>query len=175
MGAMTSQITSLTIFNSTVYLGADQRNHQGSASQVFVRGIHRWLMNSSHNWPVTRKIFPFDDVIMHWDSRSVALSGHGNSFEDKVLDGIYEGESRSWFYTMEYVPLTLQTIMYSDTFHKAVIMFRCVNTRLQFGEGGSRIPSVELPARKKTIVLFSGKHCDSIHLLGNIPRLFRRR
>ena len=27
-------------------------------------GIHRWPMNSPHKGPVTRKIFPFDDVIM---------------------------------------------------------------------------------------------------------------
>ena len=41
MGAMASQITSLTIVYSTVYLGADQRKHQSSASMAFVRGIHR--------------------------------------------------------------------------------------------------------------------------------------
>ena len=27
-------------------------------------GIHRWPVNPPHKWPVTRKIFPFDDVIM---------------------------------------------------------------------------------------------------------------
>ena len=26
--------------------------------------IHRWPLNSTHKWPVTRKMFPFDDVIM---------------------------------------------------------------------------------------------------------------
>ena len=26
--------------------------------------IHWWPMNSPHKWPVTRKMFPFDDVIM---------------------------------------------------------------------------------------------------------------
>ena len=41
MGAMASQITSLTIVYSTVYSGADQRKHQSSASLAFVRGIHR--------------------------------------------------------------------------------------------------------------------------------------
>ena len=30
----------------------------------FVRGIHRGPVNSPHKWPVTRKMFPFDDVIM---------------------------------------------------------------------------------------------------------------
>ena len=34
------------------------------ASLVFVRGIHRSPVNSPHKWPVTRKMFPFDDVIM---------------------------------------------------------------------------------------------------------------
>ena len=48
MSAMASQITSLTMVNSTVYSGADQRKHQSSASLAFVRGIHRWPVNSPH-------------------------------------------------------------------------------------------------------------------------------
>ena len=64
MGAITSQITSLTIVYSTVYSDADQRKHQSSASLAFVRGIHRGPVNSPHKWPVTRKMFPFGDVIM---------------------------------------------------------------------------------------------------------------
>ena len=64
MGAMASQINSLTIVDSTVYSGADQRKHQSSASLAFVRGIHRSSVNSPHKCPVTRKMFPFDDVIM---------------------------------------------------------------------------------------------------------------
>ena len=63
MGAMPSQITSLTIVYSTVHSGA-QRKHQSVASLTFVWGIHRWPVNSPHKWPVTRKMFPFDDVIM---------------------------------------------------------------------------------------------------------------
>ena len=64
MSLMASQITSLTIVYSTVYWGADQRKHQSSASLAFVRGIHRGPVNSPHKWPVTRKMFPFDDAIM---------------------------------------------------------------------------------------------------------------
>ena len=30
-----------------------------------MRGIHRWPVNSPHKWPVTRKMFPFVDVIMN--------------------------------------------------------------------------------------------------------------
>ena len=64
MGATASQITSLTIVCTTVYSGADQRKHQSSASLVFVWGIHRGPLNSPHKWPVTQKMFSFDDVIM---------------------------------------------------------------------------------------------------------------
>ena len=64
MGAIVSQITSLTIVYSTVYSDADQSKHQSSASLAFVRGIHRSPVNSPHKWTVTRKMFPFDDVIM---------------------------------------------------------------------------------------------------------------
>ena len=64
MGAKASQMTSLTIVYSTIYSGADQRKHQSSASLAFVWGIHRWPVNSPHKWPVTRKMLPFDDVIM---------------------------------------------------------------------------------------------------------------
>ena len=65
IGAVASQITSLTIVYSTVYSDADQRKHQSSASLAFVRGIHRGPVNSPHKWPVTWKMFPFDDVIIH--------------------------------------------------------------------------------------------------------------
>ena len=64
MDMMASQITSLTIVYSTVYSGTDQRKHQSYASLAFVWGIHRSPVNSPHKWPVTRKMFPFDDVIM---------------------------------------------------------------------------------------------------------------
>ena len=64
MGAIASQITSLTIVFSTVYLDTDQRKHHSSASLAFVRGIHRRPVNSPHKRPVTQKVFPFDDVIM---------------------------------------------------------------------------------------------------------------
>ena len=65
MSTIASQMTSLTIVYSTVYSDADQRKHQSSASLAFVRGIHRGPVNSPHKWPVTRKMFPFDDVIMN--------------------------------------------------------------------------------------------------------------
>ena len=76
MGVMASQITSLTIVYSTVYSGAAQSKHQSSASLAFVCGSHWGPVNSPHKWPVTQKMFPFDDVIMllvlfaYWESTS---------------------------------------------------------------------------------------------------------
>ena len=62
MSAMVSQISGISIICSTVCSGADQRKHQSCASMAFVRGIHRWRWR----WfPLTWKMFPFDDVIMH--------------------------------------------------------------------------------------------------------------
>ena len=63
MGAIASQITSLAIVYSTVYY---QRKHQSSASLAVVWGINRGSVNSPHKWPITRKMFPFDDVIMNF-------------------------------------------------------------------------------------------------------------
>ena len=61
---MASQITSLIIVYSNIYSGADQKKYQSSASLAFVRGIHRWPVNFPHKGPVTRKMLPFNDVIM---------------------------------------------------------------------------------------------------------------
>ena len=61
---MASQITGISIVYLAVCLGANQRKHQSSASLAFVRGIQRSPVNSPHKGPVTRKMFPFDDVIM---------------------------------------------------------------------------------------------------------------
>ena len=49
------------IIYSTVCSDAGQRKHQSPASLAFVWGI----VNSPHKGPVTQKIFPFDDVIIH--------------------------------------------------------------------------------------------------------------
>ena len=63
MSAMASQIAGVSIIYSTVCSGADQIKHQSFASLGFLRGIHRWLINSPHKGPATRKMH--DDVIMH--------------------------------------------------------------------------------------------------------------
>ena len=59
MSAMGSQITSLTIYYSTVYSGADKK----SKLRVTGHCEGNSPVNSPHQWLVTRKMFPFDDVI----------------------------------------------------------------------------------------------------------------
>ena len=68
MSAMASQITGVLIVCLNVCSVADQRKHQSSMSLAFVRGIHQWQVDSPHKGPVTRKMLPFDDLIMEWKS-----------------------------------------------------------------------------------------------------------
>ena len=98
MGLMASQIIILTIVYSTIYSAADQRKHQSSASLSFVWGIHRGPVNYPHKWPVTRKMFPFDVVIMK---------------NDLLTDG------QLWNYRIVTVTLATKTsseIRYENTF-----------------------------------------------------------
>ena len=92
MVAIASQITSLTIVYSTIYSDADERKHLSSASLAFVRGIHRWPVNSPRKWPVTRKIFPFDDVIMvsvNWHCHSPPYLFPVEQGFDIILIGVF--------------------------------------------------------------------------------------
>ena len=106
MSTMAFQITSLMIVYSAVYLDADQRKHQSSASLAFVRGIHRGPVNSPHKWPVTRKKFPLDDVIMerittgsrynntggYWLPETlVVILDMSDWYEEEILGYIHKG------------------------------------------------------------------------------------
>ena len=99
MGAIASQITSLTIVYSIVYSDAYQRKHQSSASLAFVWRIHRGPVNSPHKWPVTRTMFPFDDVILTFGTKvkTCVPEVHGNSVvmficgEQKIGCNVYGG------------------------------------------------------------------------------------
>ena len=76
MGAIASQITSLTIAYSIAHSDVDQRKHQSSASLAFVREFTG--VNSPHKWPVTPKMFPFDNVFILWSfmRKFTALKRH---------------------------------------------------------------------------------------------------
>ena len=99
MSTIASQTTSLTIVYSTVYSDADQRKHQSSASLAFVRGIHRGPVNSPRKWPVTREMFPFDDVIM-----SLPLSYLCTSPTCNTISHIYPGRPRFETRTVKISP-----------------------------------------------------------------------
>ena len=117
MGVMASQITSLASVYSTVYLGVDQRKHQSSASLAFVCGIHRGPVNSPHKGPVTRKMFPFDDVIMKCKSMVSCQKGptrHAYAWQigpfwqdtlemclNEVLGDIDDGDKKKLFSNVE--------------------------------------------------------------------------
>ena len=87
ISAMASQITSVTFVYSR---RRSKKTSKLPASLAFVRGLHRWAVNSPHKESVTRKIFPFDDVFMqfnpqpslllHWNWKGMrcwqALLGH---------------------------------------------------------------------------------------------------
>ena len=62
MGAIASRITGASIVHSIICWCVDQK-HQSSASLAFVRGIIWSPVDSPHKGPITRKMFPFDDVI----------------------------------------------------------------------------------------------------------------
>ena len=74
MSAMASQITRVSIDGLLNRLFRRRsKKHQSSASLAFVMGIHWCPLNSPHKGPVTRKMFPFDDVIMEWLLGPVAI------------------------------------------------------------------------------------------------------
>ena len=63
------QITGASFVYSTLCSGADQRKYQSSASLAFMGGIKRLPVNSPHKGQVTRKMFPFDGVIMNKNTK----------------------------------------------------------------------------------------------------------
>ena len=65
MDAMASAIISLAsrLFTQPLFRSRSKKRSKLRVTGLF-EGIHRWLMNSPHKRPVTRKMFPHDDVTM---------------------------------------------------------------------------------------------------------------
>ena len=114
MGTIAYLITSFTIVYSTAYSDADQRKHQSSASLAFVRGIHRGPLNSPHKWPVTQKMFPFDDVIM------IFLHNHKNQAQQNRVICI-SGMQRMKY--MCRLPKGNTSDTYINTVHLGLLVF----------------------------------------------------
>ena len=123
MSAMASQITSIATLCSAVCSGAHQRIHQSFALLAFVRGIHRWLVDSPHKGPVTHKIFPFDAPLstalssekMWWPCmllcspscmeqypHSVKTAKTVDSFQVKLENNFYSVSFAYWYVTTWY-------------------------------------------------------------------------
>ena len=64
MGAIASQITSLAIVYSAFYSGVYKKKTSKLRVTGLCVGNSPGPVNSPHKGPVTRKMFPFDDVIM---------------------------------------------------------------------------------------------------------------
>ena len=110
--------------------GTDQRKHQSSTSLAFVWGIHRGPVNSPHKWPVTRKMFPFDDVIMRKRNDFLAVTNmalnkpawqHGTNHggeASRAVDGNDDSDGGSCTHTKEHtyptwgVDLQIMAIVY---------------------------------------------------------------
>ena len=100
IGAIASQIISLTIVYATVYSDADKK-YQSSASLAFVRGISRRPVNSPHKWPVTRKMFPFDDVIIFF---SVSIAQIARQFDRAIFGTFFQPPRRKMFFVWRKTP-----------------------------------------------------------------------
>ena len=73
--------------------------NKSSVSLAFVWGIHRGPVNSPHKWQVTRKMSPFDDVIMsastpshHYHNTGLLTYGEKSKGVNKCLLGTFGRE-----------------------------------------------------------------------------------
>ena len=65
------------------------RRRSKKTSKLCVRGIHRWpVKTSSHKGPVTQKMFPFDDVIIHLLSLFGILSSYSLGFRYRMEQSV---------------------------------------------------------------------------------------
>ena len=119
MSKMVSQITSLTIVYWTIYSGADQRKHQSYASLAFVRGIHRWPVNSP-----TQMASNAENVSISWCHHGIKLIKPFGFIQIYHLRSPFYGEILHW--SREVFKLTtpslLETVMTATlTVHDDVI------------------------------------------------------
>ena len=87
MGAMSSQITCLTIVYSIVYSGVDRRKRQNCASLAFVRGIHRRIFTSEFPAQMASNA---ENVSIWWRSHVLSLEkSHDPPMQVKQLRAIW--------------------------------------------------------------------------------------
>ena len=85
MTAIAPRISGQSNVCSTICPHWQKRKFRGLWYCPFVRGIHRWLVDSPHKRTVTPKIFPFDDVIMELHGYHICWC-HGYCMATYALD-----------------------------------------------------------------------------------------
>ena len=111
----------------------DQRKHQSSASLAFMRGIHRGPVNSPHKRPVTRKTFPFDDVIM-----ALAPSEHQDSIcHDVWLRAHSKNLMNPFKYSRCFYPITV--IQYKCLVSQTTVKSTDLSTHVQAHNKGTML------------------------------------
>ena len=64
------------LFTQSFIQAQIEENIKSFTSLAFVRGIHRGRVNFTHKGPVTRKMFPLDDVIIILGPGDIWCIGH---------------------------------------------------------------------------------------------------
>ena len=122
---ITSQITGVSIVYSIICSEADRRKNQCSALMAFVREIHRSPVNSPHKGSVTRKMFPFDDVIMQLYKRHYTMTA-SVSMMTNVQENCYllSGFYLKHYWCLNDYPLSSATVSH-DFIYNAVPLTHC--------------------------------------------------
>ena len=144
MGAIASQITSLTIVYSIVYSDADQRKHQNSASLAFVSPV----------------MFPFDDVIM------MAFELLQFTYMQKcsrVINSLVI-TYMIWPFLIVEVKLTFEMLtvhgqQHSFSTHERVFLWKCQSVwdRKCLDPRGTRTPNLRIHAECSNLSSYQGQ------------------
>ena len=119
MSAMASNHRRLDCLLNSLFMRRSKK-HQNSATLAFVQGIHRWMVNSPHTEPVTRKMFPFDDVVMKWNGKIVTLTHFSLLVAPEVVMTTSDAASDD-----KFVNMTTFAFQCTGT-SSAIVLFYCV-------------------------------------------------
>ena len=97
-------------------------------SLAFVQGIHRWPVNCLHKRPVTRKMFPFEDVIMV----HVGVNFHAwyviNTFHKKLtqplFSQVFNFEKPLWLFALMLYLSHKNNMLWESNYWQAWIIRR---------------------------------------------------
>ena len=157
MRAMASLITGVSIVCSNVCSCTDQRKHQSFASLAFGRD-QRWPVDSSHKGPVTRKMFPFDDVIMLTDMYE-STCHYLNQWWPSLMTPICV--ARSWWIKRTMVEVGRSTTRWFLSYHRVCILR--VITLYDVVESRCFLWLIVWPSMIACAVLFAARRAMVLH------------